>query len=38
MVDGAIMSARSQITLDPGMQKRAQRKAAELGISFEIVR
>jgi len=28
------MSARSQITLDPDIQRRAQRKAAELGISF----
>jgi hypothetical protein len=28
------MSARTQITLDPEMQRRAQAKAAELGISF----
>ena len=28
------MNARTQITLDPEMQRRAQRKAAELGISF----
>jgi hypothetical protein len=28
------MSARTQITLDPEVQKRAQAKAAELGISF----
>jgi hypothetical protein len=28
------MNARTQITLDPEMQRRAQAKAAELGISF----
>jgi hypothetical protein len=28
------MNVRSQITLDPDMQRRAQAKAAELGISF----
>jgi len=28
------MSARTQITLDPEMQRRAHAKAAELGISF----
>lgn len=28
------MNARTQITLDPETQKRAQAKAAELGISF----
>jgi hypothetical protein len=28
------MNARTQITLDPEMQKRAQAKAAALGISF----
>ena len=28
------MSDRTQITLDPKVQKRAQAKAAELGISF----
>jgi hypothetical protein len=28
------MTARTQITLDPEMQRRAQAKAAELGISF----
>lgn len=28
------MSARTQITMDPEMQRRAQAKAAELGISF----
>src|SRR5262245_15746695 len=28
------MSARTQITMDPDMQRRAQARAAELGISF----
>jgi hypothetical protein len=28
------MNARTQITLDPETQRRAQNKAAELGISF----
>jgi len=28
------MNARSQITMDPEMQRRAHAKAAELGISF----
>ena len=28
------MNARTQITMDPEMQRRAQTKAAELGISF----
>jgi hypothetical protein len=28
------MNARTQITLDPDTQRRAQAKAAELGISF----
>ena len=28
------MNARTQITLDPEMQRRAHAKAAELGISF----
>ena len=28
------MNARTQITIDPEMRRRAQRKAAELGISF----
>jgi hypothetical protein len=32
--DGAIMTTRSQITLDPELQRRAHAKAAELGISF----
>ena len=28
------MNARTQITMDPEMQRRAHAKAAELGISF----
>jgi hypothetical protein len=28
------MNARTQVTLDPEMQRQAQAKAAELGISF----
>ena len=28
------MNARTQISLDPAMQRKAQAKAAELGISF----
>ena len=28
------MNARKQITMDPDMQRRAEAKAAELGISF----
>jgi len=28
------MTARTQITLDPEMQRRAQARAAELGLSF----
>jgi hypothetical protein len=28
------MNARTQITLDPEQQRRAQKKAADLGISF----
>ena len=32
--DGAIMNARTQITMDPELQRRAHAKAAELGISF----
>ena len=28
------MNARTQITMDPAMQRRARAKAAELGISF----
>jgi hypothetical protein len=34
MAYGAIMNARTQITIDPEMQRRAQAKAAELGLSF----
>jgi hypothetical protein len=32
--DGAIMNARTQITMDPDLQRRAHAKADELGISF----
>jgi hypothetical protein len=32
--DGAIMMARSQITLDPEMQRRARQRAADLGVSL----
>jgi hypothetical protein len=32
--DGAAMNARTQISLDPAMQRRAQARAHELGISF----
>ena len=32
--DGAIMTSRTQITLDPETQKRAKARAAQLGISF----
>jgi hypothetical protein len=32
--DGTAMNARTQITLDPEMQRRAQAKATALGISF----
>ena len=28
------MNARTQVTLDPDVQRRARRKAAQLGISF----
>lgn len=28
------MNARTQVTIDPDMQRRAQARAAELGISF----
>jgi hypothetical protein len=31
---GTIMKARTQITMDPELRRRAQAKAAELGISF----
>lgn len=32
--DGAIMMARSQISLDAELQARARQRAADLGISF----
>src|SRR5581483_2118600 len=32
--DGVEMNARTQIKLDPAVQRQAQAKAAELGISF----
>jgi hypothetical protein len=32
--DGAIMMSRTQITLEPEMQRRARRRATELGISL----
>lgn len=32
--DGAIMPSRTQITLDPEIQRQARNRAAELGISF----
>jgi hypothetical protein len=32
--DGAIMMARTQITLDSEFQRRARRRASDLGISF----
>jgi hypothetical protein len=32
--DGDIMMARTQITLDPHLHKRARQRAAELGISL----
>jgi hypothetical protein len=32
--DGAIMMARTQITLDPELHRRARRRAAELRISL----
>jgi hypothetical protein len=32
--DGAIMNARTQISMDPELQRRAQARAEELGISF----
>jgi hypothetical protein len=32
--DGYIMMARTQITLDPHLHKRARQRAAELGISL----
>jgi hypothetical protein len=32
--DGDIMMSRTQIVLDPELQRRARKRAAELGISF----
>jgi len=32
--DGDIMMARSQITLDPEIQRRARRRAEDLGVSM----
>ena len=32
--DGAIMMSRTQITLDPETQRRARRRANDLGVSF----
>jgi hypothetical protein len=32
--DDAIMMARTQITFDPEMQRRARRRASEMGISL----
>ena len=32
--DGAIMMARTQITLEPETQRQAQKRARELGVSF----
>ena len=32
--DGDIMMARSQITLDPEMQRRARQRAGDLGVSL----
>lgn len=32
--DGAIMPSRSQITLDPGLDRKAKKRASELGLSF----
>ena len=32
--DGTIMMARTQITLEPEFQRRARRRASDLGISF----
>ena len=32
--DGAIMMSRTQITLEPEFQRRARRRASDLGISF----
>jgi len=32
--DGAIMMSRTQITLEPEFQRRARRRANDLGVSF----
>jgi len=32
--DGVIMMARTQVTLDPDLLKKAKRRAAELGVSL----
>ena len=32
--DGAIMMARTQITLDPEIQRRARQRASDLGVSL----
>jgi hypothetical protein len=32
--DGAIMMARTQITLDPEIQRRARQRAGDLGVSL----
>jgi hypothetical protein len=32
--DGDIMMSRTQVTLDPETQRRAQKRASDLGISF----
>ena len=32
--DGDIMMSRTQITLDPELQRRAHRRASDLGVSF----
>jgi hypothetical protein len=34
MYDGAIMMSRTQISLDPELQRRARKRASELGVSF----
>src|SRR5205823_7336862 len=32
--DGAVMMARTQITLEPEIQRKAKRKASEMGVSL----
>lgn len=34
MYDGTIMTQRTQVTLDAELDRRAKRRAAELGVSF----